>query len=90
VNNCIDKHEVTNIIKKLPNGKAPGIDGITNEMLKCSAPFMVDYLVKMFKTIFESGIYPVNWGKAILMPLHKKGSLIDVGNITEVFLYCHL
>ncbi len=35
-NKAISQSEVLNSIKKLKNGKTPGLDPISNEMLKCA------------------------------------------------------
>ena len=33
---------------------------------------MVLFLTRMFNVLFEKGIYPQDWAKAIVIPIHKK------------------
>ena len=38
------------------------------------------YLVQLFNTVFASGEYPEAWTKAVIYPLHKKGSFHEPDN----------
>jgi len=97
LNSVITAEEVVEGMHHLKTGKAPGVDGVLSEMLKCSSSYIVQYLVKMFNTIWESGTFPRSWGKSIIVPLHKKGSYDDPNNyrgisLTSVFskVFLHL
>ena len=70
----ITAEEVLNSIKRLNTGKAGGIDGIVSEMLKAGGTVVVQFLVKLFNRVFDSGTYPKEWSKAILIPIYKKGN----------------
>ena len=74
LNKTITEEEVTQAIKNLKCGKASGTDGILAEMLKASATNSTLFLVRLFNCIFESGIYPEEWSKGIIIPLYKKGN----------------
>ncbi|WP_419639471.1 hypothetical protein, partial [Thiolapillus sp.] len=39
-----------------------------------------------FNTIFDKGIYPSEWAKAIIIPIHKKGNIHSVDNYRGVSL----
>ena len=62
------------------HGKAAGNDGIVGEMLKISKYVLIPHLFILFNNILESGIYPNGWCETILCPLHKNGSVNEVGN----------
>jgi len=78
--------EVAQAIGKLKKGKASGIDYILAEMLQTGGSNIVMFLTKLFNVIFERGIYPEEWSKAIIIPLHKKGNLNDVDNYRGISL----
>ena len=42
-------------------------------MIKCGGEETVDFLLKLFNKIFDCGIYPSEWSKAIVVPIFKKG-----------------
>ena len=54
---------------------APGDDLITYEMLRRSHPSLIQYLLKIYNKIWESGEYPQAWRKATVLPFHKQGKL---------------
>ena len=72
--------EVEKAIKKLKCGKACGLDGITAEMLKAGGQDVVLFLTRMFNVLFEKDIYPQDWAKAIVIPIHEKGNTELVDN----------
>jgi hypothetical protein len=53
--------ELQNIFSKLKSGKSPGLDNVSNEMLKASQSYMNPCLLKLFNAVFTSGIYPSKW-----------------------------
>ena len=80
LNEEITELEVQKAIKKLKCGKACGLDGITAEMLKAGGQDVVLFLTRMYNVLFENGIYPQDWSKAIVIPIHKKGNTEHVDN----------
>ena len=68
------------------NRKAAGNDGIVGEMLKLSKYVLIPHLFILFNNILESGIHPNGWCEAILCPLHKNGSVNEVGNYRGISL----
>ena len=73
LSSSISREEVLAGIKHLKNGKSAGADKITGEMLKNANKQVIDYLVKLFNTIFDSGTFPSTWAKSIIIPIFKKG-----------------
>ena len=78
--------EISNGIKKLKNNnKASGLDSISNEMIKGSAPIILPFLVIFFNKILETKEYPDEWEVGIITPLHKSGEIdypVNYGGIT--------
>ena len=70
--NCkITNDEVKIAIKCLDRGKSYGLDNLINEM------FIDGIHVNIFNYIFESGTYPQEWLKGLIVPIPKKGDLTD-------------
>lgn len=86
LNAPITREEIVNCIKSMSNGKSGGIDGVIIEMLKSSLDLIEPYLRHMYNAVLESGKYPEQWTKAILVPLHKKGSTSDLDNYRGIAL----
>ena len=63
--------EVQIVISKLPNGKSPGWDGITNEFFKMYASLLVEPLTIMFQEVWSSGIMPATWKIGLIKLLPK-------------------
>ena len=59
----ITEEEIIKCIRQLKLGKSSGTDGITNEMLKVAAPYIMCHLVKLFNSILNSGKFPANWSQ---------------------------
>ena len=82
----ITLEEVKHAIKNLPNNKAPGIDGLVNEFLKCTPDIFLSCITQLFNKMLETGYYPQSWCDAIIMPLYKKGNHNDVENYRGISL----
>ena len=57
-----------------------------SEILKALDTAIVPFLVKYFNKLFSSGLYPTEWTKAIIVPLHKKGDINNVDNYRGISL----
>jgi hypothetical protein len=63
--------------KSLSNGKAPGPDGISNEVLKM-LPVEVKKLVhKLFVVMWATGVTPAAWKHSNTCMIYKKGAATD-------------
>jgi len=89
--------EILNAIRQLKIAKAPGADNILSEMLKSSANHVLPYLINLFNTIFNKGVFPCSWEESVIIPLHKKGDYENPENyrgisLTSVFskVYLHI
>jgi hypothetical protein len=65
--------EVKKAIHKLKKGKAVGIDGIFNEVLKFGGDQAVHSLWKLYNHVFSSENFPVDWARGLIFPLFKGG-----------------
>ncbi|XP_065321065.1 uncharacterized protein LOC135928537 [Gordionus sp. m RMFG-2023] len=64
-------NEISNIVKKLRNNRAPGLDNITAEYLKISPNTISSFLLALFNKIWESGKTPTEWNKSLLCNFPK-------------------
>ena len=67
-------------------GKAPGKDGITNEIYKYLPSQFLQVLVKFFNQILESGRIPQCWCTDVIVPIPKNGDNLDVNNYKGITL----
>jgi len=86
LNQCITHGEVMNAIKDLSSGKSSGVDCILSEMLKVGGALVVNFLTKLFNTIFDKCMYPSEWAKAIVVPIFKKGNQENPDNYRPISL----
>lgn len=63
---------------------------ILNELLKCGKKQLLLPLEKLFNTILESGTYPSEWSKGLVVPIHKKGDKNVVTNYRGITLLSSL
>ena len=71
----ITKAEIRVAVKKLKNGKAPGLDNIPPEALKEGGTITVDVLHKFLNKIWKEEEIPNDWKEGLLIKLPKKGDL---------------
>jgi len=70
----ITRSEVTEAINHLKKGKAAGKDNIPAVLLNTGTT-TVDILHSICNKIWQSGVWPTQWTKSIIVPLPKKGEL---------------
>ncbi|MEW8548565.1 MAG: endonuclease/exonuclease/phosphatase family protein, partial [Candidatus Thiodiazotropha sp.] len=71
----ITDEEIIKAVKSLKMGKSAGLDGVLPEMFFHSLHLILPLLTRFFNRLFKTGDFPESWGKSIIVPLHKKGSL---------------
>ncbi len=83
----VDRLEVESDIARLKCGKAPGMDGITAEMLKYGDDAVVEWLLLLCERAWKKGEVPDDWTKAIIIPLYKgKGSRSECSSYRGISL----
>ena len=56
------------------------------EFYKYAGEDFVIFLIKLFNTLFDKGIYPDNWTESIILPLYKQGNNEDPNNYRGISL----
>ena len=65
--------EVEVALNELVKGKSPGMDGITNDIMKNASTAIVPLLCKLYNAILDSGQFPEQWSHALIVPIYKNG-----------------
>ncbi len=87
VEKYFDQTEIEDLISWLPEGKAPGCSGLTNEVLKAaSSDLLCSLLSKFFKFLYVTGSAPNSWKIAEIRPVPKKGDPSKVENYRPISL----
>lgn len=66
--------EINKAIKKLARYKAPGNDGIPNEIWRASMAEFKEELLYSLNQILQKEIIPENWSETVIVPLFKKNN----------------
>ena len=82
----ITEDEISAVVFQMKNGKAPGSDGITSEVLKLGAEVFIRWLTCIFNSIWTDEAVPSDWTKQLIVPIHKKGSQVDCDNFHGIAL----
>ena len=64
-------HEIRSAIKSIPNGKSPGPDNITSEMLKAAIDSVVPALATLCCKIWDQETVPSRWTSGTIIPVFK-------------------
>ena len=82
----ITLEELCNSIAKLKSKKAPGVWGVTGEMLKAGGEVTVRLMHSIVNVAWKPGSVPEDWRKALVIPVHKKGSKMQCTNYRGISL----
>ncbi len=74
------------ILKNLNVHKANGPDNISNRILKETAEVMSEPLSYLFNKLMINGVFPENWKKANVIPIHKKAEKYKKENYRPISL----
>lgn len=78
--------EIRHVIENSPNGKSPGDDGITGEILKACGPPMYSAITGRFNRYLKTKTVPSPWKTSKSIILHKKGDREDLSNYRPISL----
>ena len=80
----ISPMEISSVIRKLSDGKAMGLDNVSNEMLKVAGHTCLPFLTALFTKIYATSSFPAPWKKAYITTLYKKGAKNDPANYRPI------
>jgi len=81
--------EVRQALNDINSGKSPGIDGIPSELWKESGEEGVQVMWNLCGKIWRDRQWPTDWGRALFIPLPKKGNIKECSNHRTISLICH-
>ena len=79
---------VDKLLRGLCPSKASGPDQISPRVLKELHHEVAPILCKIFKSSLETGIVPLDWKRAIIAPVYKKGPKSKPSNYRPISLTC--
>ena len=79
--------DVGKIIQNLSPNKAHGHDNISIRMLKICGSTIYGPLEIIFKEALSTGLFPSEWKKGNIVPIHKKGDKQVIKNYHPVSLF---
>ena len=78
--------KIAKVVQNLDPNKAHGHDNISIRMVKVCGPSIYKPLEIIFNQCLETGIFPSEWKKGNIVPIHKKGDKQMVQNYRPVSL----
>ena len=64
--------ELEGALRKSKKGKAPGRDGVTQEMLSNMGPKAINALLRLYNRTWHNGATPSAWRTSVVVPILKK------------------
>ena len=86
----ISLEEIELALRQLKNGKAPGEDGITTELLKAGGEPLLRELQRIFNSVLLTGRTPEAWHSSIVVLFFKKGDKTLLKNYRPISLLSHV
>ena len=78
-------NELRDATKSLKSGKSVYLDDVSNEAIKVGFNYLDKSLLHLFNTIMKCKMFPDTWAESLIIPLHKKGDVLDVNNYSEIW-----
>ena len=80
----IQPNQIIKLLSKLKNGKASGLNLISNKFLKISKDKIAQSLCDIFNASIESKAFPDNFKIATVTPIFKEGETNELGNYRPI------
>ena len=81
--------EIHAAIKEMKNGKVAGVDDIPAEFLKLLDERPMEILTEVCVHIYETGIWPEDFTKSVMIPIPKKAKAVDCADYRTISLISH-
>ena len=78
--------KIAKVIQNLDPNKAHGHDNISIRMVKVCGPSIYKPVGIIFKQCLQTGVFPSEWKKGNIVPIHKKGDKQMLENYRAVSL----
>ena len=78
--------QVEELIDSLAHKASSGDDGLSNILIKLSAPVTVRFMTHIINCSFTHGFFPESLKYARILPLHKEGSKLEENNYRPISL----
>ena len=69
----IELEEMAREMRKMKNGKSPGVCEIQVELLKAGGISLMKWMQMVFNMVMRFGKAPRDWRRAVVIPIYKKG-----------------
>lgn len=84
----VNEEEIYTVMRRMKTKKAAGLDDIPMEAWLFGSEAVKHSLVELLKKVWKEGRMPVKWRRSIIVPLHKRGDVNDIGNYRGISLLC--
>jgi len=82
--------EVAAALKKMTRHKAPGLSGLTAEMIQATEGIGTQWLLDLCNGIVKEGCIPEDWKSNVILPIYKgKGDPMERGSYRGIKLFEH-
>ena len=81
---AITKTVLATTINQIHPNKAPGLDKISNKLIKAAGNAIYDPLLHVFNLILDTGIFPEDLKLTRVTPIHKEGDTSERGNYRPI------
>ena len=82
--NPITQEEIIDILNKIPDGKAPGFDGLSAFVIKRAKHALAKPLACIFNESLITGIFPDGLKNGKVTPIHKGGDKHNIANYRPI------
>jgi len=87
---CIRTGKVVAALKKMKRHKAPGMSGISAEMIQATEGIGTQWLLDLCNGIAKESCIPEDWKSSVILPIYKgKGDPMNCGSYREIKLLEH-
>ena len=89
---CIRIGEVAAALKKMKCHKAPGLSGLTAEMIQATEGIGTQWLLDLCNGIVKEGYIPEDWKSSVILPIYRykgKGDPMECGSYRGMKLLEH-